>query len=33
LAWKDPRELIAAFIKASPKRFEIEAAMKERGNG
>lgn len=26
-------QLIAEFIKASPKRFEIEAAMKERADG
>ena len=31
--WKDRdiERLIDAFIKASPKRFEIEQAMKERG--
>ena len=29
-AMRDPQELIAAFIKASPKRREIEQAMKER---
>jgi hypothetical protein len=29
----DVEALIAAFIKASPKRREIEAAMKERGLG
>jgi hypothetical protein len=28
---RDPEALIAAFIKASPKRREIEEAMKERG--
>jgi hypothetical protein len=30
VAWRDPEALIAEFIKASPKRREIEAAMKER---
>lgn len=29
----DPEEMIAEFIKASPKRREIEAAMKERDHG
>lgn len=28
---QDPEKLIAAFIKASPKRFEIEQVRKERG--
>jgi hypothetical protein len=32
-AGRDVEELIAAFVKASPKRREIEAAMKERENG
>lgn len=35
--WRDTgiwaEELIAAFIKASPKRHEIEQVMRERGNG
>jgi hypothetical protein len=33
--WKgfDVEALIAAFIKASPKRAEIERVMKERENG
>jgi hypothetical protein len=31
IAWRDPRDLIAEFIKASPKRHEIEAEMRERG--
>lgn len=31
LAWKDPEELIAEFIKASPKRLEIERVQRERG--
>lgn len=31
IAWKDPEALVAAFIKASPKRAEIERVMKERG--
>ena len=31
MACRDAEALIAAFIKASPKRFEIEQAMKERG--
>lgn len=32
--WKDrdPEQLIIEFIKASPKRREIEAAMKERAD-
>jgi hypothetical protein len=30
---RDPGELIAEFIKASPKRHEIEAIRKERGHG
>jgi hypothetical protein len=29
---QDPEELIASFIKGSPKRREIEEAMKERGH-
>lgn len=31
VAWRDPAELIAEFIKASPRRREIEEAMRERG--
>lgn len=33
--WKgfDVEELIAAFIKASPKRAEIERVQRERANG
>ena len=33
--WKDRdvEALIAAFVKASPKRHEIEAVMRERSNG
>ena len=27
----DPEEMIAAFIKASPRRAQIEQAMRERG--
>lgn len=30
IAWRDPQELIAEFIKASPKRREIEQVMRER---
>jgi hypothetical protein len=33
VAWRDPEELIAEFIKASPKRREIEQVMRERANG
>lgn len=30
IAWRDPEELIAEFIKASPKRLEIEQVKRER---
>ena len=33
VAWRNPDDLIAAFISASPKRREIEAVMRERANG
>lgn len=33
IAWSNPSQLIAEFIKASPKRFEIEAVQKERAGG
>lgn len=32
LAWNDPEDLIAAFIKASPRRAQIEQEMREREN-
>ena len=30
---EDPEDMIAAFIKASPRRAQIEQAMKERNGG
>ena len=32
IAWKDPQDLIEAFIKASPKRHEIEQIRRERAS-
>jgi hypothetical protein len=33
IAWRDPESLIAEFIKASPRRAEIERVRKDRENG